>query len=204
MKFLNSKQRIFLLNWVLAAIIGTMASLQVFNSGIVQMKWDYFSVTLDWFVAVGFFISLTQWLVIQQILKVKWWLLTSFVGYILSGVIAGIIDELLHHANIPTYNYHDIFAFVTGAYVGFITGSIQWLSLRQLFSKASSWVIATTLGWALGLMIFRIDFPRFIFTTPSLEPIARFAWLIRIMIFCIPTAGITGLAILKSSSLAKE
>ena len=203
MNFLKSNQLAFLSRWILAAIIGTMAGSRIFDVLTVYSKY-VFTVSLSWIATVGIFISLTQWLVFQVTPKIKWWLITSFSGSILSGVIAGTIDEELYYVSLRNGDYHNIFSFLVGLCIGIIIGFTQWLSLRQLFPNTKKWIVASALGWAIGLMMFRFDFPNTLYET--LNPIfgIEFAWFFHIVLLCIPMAGITGLAIIKFSDLIKE
>ena len=203
MNFSRSNHLVFWCRWVLAAIIGTMAGSRIFDILADYSKY-VFTISLSWIATIGVFISLTQWLMLQIVPKIRWWLITSFIGSILSGVIAGTIDEELYYVSVRNGDYHNFFVFIVGACIGVTIGIAQWWSLRQLFPKAKTWIVASALGWALGLMMFRFDFPNSLYATLTPTLTAEFAWFFHIVLLCVPMAGITGFVMLKSPNFTME
>ena len=96
-------------------------------------------------IGVGFL----QWLVLWRRVpgvRVRWWVLASAVsGFgIFQAGFTGYSDRLL--------NYRSLLVW-TGvvALSGAVTGILQWLVLRGQVSRAGWWVLASTLGWGLGM-----------------------------------------------------
>lgn len=145
----------FLFSWMLATVIGVIAGWKVFdqiNITSLEESAGSFVLMSKWFIAIGIAVSLTQWLVIHQMERVKQWFLTSTIGYIISGIIGGLLrTELINFANPVVTN------LIVGATVGSIAGAIQSLGFRFPISHTSLWVLANAIGWSLGWTCFRAD-----------------------------------------------
>jgi predicted membrane protein len=43
--------------------------------------------------------------------------------------------------------------FITGVWVGVVTGAMQWYVMRQRVYRSGWWILASTLGWTVGVTI---------------------------------------------------
>lgn len=180
----------FLLSWLMATTIGIIAGWKLFdNSGPLKIAGlpSGYIMFLTWVIEIGVLIGFLQWLVIQQELKAKWWLVATSLGLLVSGILGGGIQEVIGDG---IYNHPStIFlgSLLIGGSVGFCVGISQWLYLRHVFPRSSTWIIASTLGWAFGLALFRtLNLPHLIVSVP-LGPLIFNAFSLS-----IPLAGITG------------
>ena len=68
-----------------------------------------------------------------------WWTLATAIA----GAIVGALEELG-------------FQFIaTIVFTGLLIGAAQWLVLRQYIPQAFWWIVVSTLGWTLGLVLLR-------------------------------------------------
>ncbi|MUG93293.1 hypothetical protein F7734_12985 [Scytonema sp. UIC 10036] len=105
-------------------------------------------------------LGVAQWFVLRrQIARISaWWILTSFVGFF----VTGLVSFYLFFGSSFSYfciRYADtnvcwvVTYTIGGAMGGAITGTHQWLLLRRHISLPGLWIvwiITSTLGWALG------------------------------------------------------
>jgi hypothetical protein len=88
---------------------------------------------------IGASLGITQWLVLRrQIPRAYMWMLASAVG----GAVIGILGFAM---GAPTGGP------LGGAVIGASLGIPQWLVLRHWVSRAYVWVLASIVGFALGL-----------------------------------------------------
>ncbi len=198
MKWLNSRQSSFLLNWFLATVIGMIAG-KCTPIGFESDK-VFLMINLNWISAIGIFITLTQWLVLQHIVHVKWWIFFSFLGYLCAAMISGIVLETTKGASLSNELYRNTYDFLEGAIIGFCIGVIQWFSIRHVIPNSKLWIFANMLGWGFGIMIRRFWVSPFEITYIPQE----FIGLFNTIESCIPIAGITGLVLLKLPNLISE
>ena len=198
MKWTDSRQSTFLLNWFLATVIGMIAG-KCFSLGFESDR-IFLMINLNWITAIGIFITLTQWLVLQNVAPVKWWIISSFLGFLLAAIISGLVLETTKGASLSNEFHRSVYNFLEGAIIGLCVGVIQWFSIRHILSNPKMWIFANILGWSFGIMIHRF--------WPSAFEIAyipqRFIWLLNTIESCIPIAGIPGLVFLKLPNLVSE
>ncbi len=142
----------FWLQWVLASTVGlyvglTMAFFLTAFSAVVLGLGDWCE---NLFSAIGFGIGvgLPQWLVLRRrVSGAGWWVLASAAGGygIWQAGFTGYSDSL-------SLSYGSLLGW-TGvvALSGAVTGTLQWLVLRGQVSRAGWWVLASTVGWGLGM-----------------------------------------------------
>ena len=99
--------------------------------------------------SLGTGIGLMQWLVLQQrIPKAGWWILTN---------IAGILGLIKTATSRSIYQAEDLGPILIGtglvAVCGAVTGTLQWLILRNKLARAGWWIPVSTIGWGLCLPI---------------------------------------------------
>jgi len=73
------------------------------------------------------------------------WVLAGILGWVVSGAIAGYVYTAMEA------RLGDIAAAITGLYVlGVTVGVAQWLVLRRCMTRTGWWVLASTIGTAVG------------------------------------------------------
>ncbi len=99
--------------------------------------------------ASGAVVGLVQWLVLRrQISRAGWWILASAAGLAVATG-AGIVVAWLTGYSIELANFAVLGRWVAVAALGgAVIGILQWFVLRRQVSRASWWVLASTLGWA--------------------------------------------------------
>ena len=95
---------------------------------------------------IGAALGLAQWLIIRRgVSKTGSWVLVTTVSWGMALALYESIGGALGRT-------------VGGATIGAALGFAQWLVIRRRVSKSSSWVLATTvglaMGWSLGLAIY--------------------------------------------------
>lgn len=146
---------VFWLQWVLASTVGMFVG---FCMGIPPFALTY-DVLADqlafrfWGIVLGIGVGVLQWLVLRRCVSgAGWWVLASAApGY-------GIV-RFLDTGRLWSLSFGALLSF-TGvvALGGAVTGTLQWLVLRGQVSRAGWWVLASTVGWALGVTVAR-QFP---------------------------------------------
>lgn len=87
--------------------------------------------------AVGAAVGTAQWLLLRKhFSRAGWWVLATTAGFALFGAVGNILDAEINL----------VLAF---AMVGSVIGIIQWLVLRQHFSQAGWWVVASALAFSV-------------------------------------------------------
>jgi len=131
--------------------LGSIISEGIFESGVLIGE------ILGYFMfgaALGSAVGLMQWFVLRrQISRASWWILASAAG--LAVVIgAGIAVARLTDYSEELVNFAVLCRWVVVmALGGAVTGMLQRPILRQRVSRASWWVLASTLGWALSIFV---------------------------------------------------
>ena len=96
-------------------------------------------------VAVGALVGLGQWFVLRsRIPQAGWWIWASTVGWAVGWamIVAGVLAP-------PNGGVAAM--LVTGVVLGAMTGLAQWFILRQAVHQAGWWIVASTIGWTIGL-----------------------------------------------------
>ncbi len=187
------RRKTFLISFILTTMIGVIAGKELFdNSGSLRVEGmsNHFNFFLIWVIEVGLSMGFLQWLFIQQELKERWWLVVTFFGLSVGGILGGGIQGIVESFMYSNMLYTALCNFLIGGSVGFCIGISQWLFLRRLLPQSSSWIIACTIGWAMGLTFYRtLDLPDLLMSVPLLSLIFR------ALTLSIPVAGVTGYAI---------
>ncbi len=133
---------IFLIYGLLEALLGSAVTDDLFEIGWLG--------DLVMGIMLGIVVGILQWLVLQgRVSRVGWWILASAAaGYGISLAFFIGIEESLSFS---------LFLRFTGvaALGGAVMGTLQWLVLRGKVSRAGWWVLASTVGWALGMAVSR-------------------------------------------------
>jgi hypothetical protein len=98
-------------------------------------------------IVPGIGVGVLQWVVLRRrVSGAGWWVLASAAG----GY--GIIQAGFNGYSETLWSYVSLLGW-TGvvALGGAVTGTLQWLVLREQVSRAGWWVFASTVGWGLGM-----------------------------------------------------
>ena len=146
---------VFWLQWVLASTVGVLVG--VFPGAVLVFgTYDGPREPVGYGlvgIVLGIAVGVLQWLVLRRrVSGAGWWVLASAApGY-------GIV-RFLDTGRLWSLSFGALLSF-TGvvALGGAVTGTLQWLVLRGQVSRAGWWVLASTVGWALGVTVAR-QFP---------------------------------------------
>ena len=134
-----------LVGWVVATTIGWLVGFAICEAFSAFLK----SLNSDGLV-IGAGIGIAQWLVLRrQGGRAGWWILASIIGFgigkVLGDQVAANLGGLVGIA-------------LGGATIGLTAGALQWIELRRQGADPGMWVVASTIGWAVGwLLIGSID-----------------------------------------------
>jgi hypothetical protein len=147
----------FWLGWVVASTVGIILGLILgFGLGLTIGGFDnefgVLRTILGEFMfgaAIGFGVGILQWLVLRRrVSGVGWWVLASTAG--LAGARGGAAALASGNSEVLGSYAWLVAAMALG---GAVTGILQWLVLRGKVSRAGWWVLASTVGWALGFAV---------------------------------------------------
>jgi hypothetical protein len=129
-----------LLAWVVATTVGWVVGFAVCEAFSAFLK----SLNSDGLV-IGTGVGIAQWLVLRrQLQPAGWWILASIIGFgigkVLGDQVAASVGGLVGSA-------------LGGGAIGLVAGALQWLVLQRKVVSSGWWVLASTIGWAIGWMI---------------------------------------------------
>ena len=127
------------LGWMLACVASAAVALTVTGAMVSAGRLNAAVVWAVFGLVIGASLGITQWLVLRrQIPQAHMWVLASAMGGIAVGVLGFVMGEAVGGP-------------VGGSVIGAALGIMQWLVLRRLISRAYVWVLASIVGFALGL-----------------------------------------------------
>jgi hypothetical protein len=154
----------------LSYIISLIAVLLVQGAfGFGQMDWGTpLSNTLSQ-IAGGTIIGLGTGIYQKSLLRKVFnisshWIYTLIIGFVISELIAGIIlwQLGLDREKLRFIEYKPLPETLIFAFAGLSTGFLQWIILRRFFFRSGYWVISSTLGWGICILINILWFVPFI------------------------------------------
>ncbi|MBD0301416.1 MAG: hypothetical protein ICV85_04315 [Tolypothrix sp. T3-bin4] len=143
-KLLKNEYGIWL-KWVLATLVGFLVSLYWVEIG------ERSDIRAVEGAIGGVAIGLAQWFVLKQRFSgIWWWILASAIGWGLLGslkfgALGWVAPKVI---SIPV---RVIYGTMDGAMVGALIGVGQWLVLKKKSQRAGRWILASTVGWSIGL-----------------------------------------------------
>lgn len=176
-KTANEKLK-FWTNWTLLSsgiiplsyIISLIAVLLVQGAfGFDQMDWGTpLSNTLSQIAGgtiIGLGTGIYQKSLLRRIFNVSSsWIFTLIIGFVTSELIAGIIlwQLGLDREKLRFIEYKPLPETLIFASAGLLIGLLQWRILRRFFFRSGYWIIASTLGWGICILINILWFVPFI------------------------------------------
>ena len=96
---------------------------------------------------LGFMVGLMQRIVLRRyISRSGWWVLASAAGFALAlGGWYGVA--------VVSFGYSDELEVAVVSIGGALTGILQWLVLRGQVYRPGWWIVASTLGWGLSMVV---------------------------------------------------
>ena len=137
----------FWFQWVLLNAVGWAMGMMVrqFLFGIRGFATNLVLVGM----VIGLVVGLAQLLALAQPGRRAFlWVSASAIGWAIGWGLGWELGWNL----LGTQGFKGVFGTV-GALGGLVSGTLQWLSLRQQVSQAGWWILAGTVGWAMGLAV---------------------------------------------------
>ncbi len=99
----------------------------------------------------GVVIGLAQWFLLKQhFSQTGWWIVASMVSWsLLGGSGIGALGWVA--PKVMSIPLRIIFGIIDGAIAGVIVGVGQWWVLKNQIKRAWLWIVASIIGWTIGL-----------------------------------------------------
>ncbi len=143
----------FIMGFVLATII---VEPSMAGGGVLGFTLAYFMFG----ALLGSVVSLMQWLVLRlHVSRAGWWILASTAGFAVAfGAVTAAGGAIEAFGYSEVFDELGTFAMVLGltltvALGGAVTGILQMLVLRSRVFRAGWWVLASAVGWGLGMVV---------------------------------------------------
>lgn len=96
-------------------------------------------------------ISFAQWIALRRILPISiLWILSIPIGLLLTVLIPRVIPDGIWHIA----DDESIIMLTAGGFeIGLLIGIPQWLILRHQFSNSLIWLLGSSVGTALGILL---------------------------------------------------
>jgi hypothetical protein len=135
----------FWLQWVFMTIIGFLLSLYWVEIG---ERSDIRGVEG---AIGGIAIGLAQWLVLKgRFSPTGWWIFASMLSWgLLGGSPLGALGWVA--PKVMSIPVRIVYGIIEGAIVGVIIGMGQWWILKNHVKQAWLWILASIVGWVMGL-----------------------------------------------------
>ncbi len=121
----------------------------------------WFLANIVGFATFGILLPIMQWLVLRRrvsrLPKTGWWVLVTFVGFILGFFVGLFVAYAVVSVFItPGYSLrvHNIVGFIVWGTVGCtLLGTMQWLLLRKWISQSQNWIWTNGIGGLVAAII---------------------------------------------------
>lgn len=136
----------FWFQWVLATMVGFVVSLHWIEIGTRPELGS-----LEGAIG-GAIIGIAQCLVLRQQIACFWrWGIVCVAGWSLLGFLGiGALGWVAPRDMFDIF-LRAVWGLIEGMKVGIVIGSLQWLVLRGQLPNAWRWIVASMVGWAVGL-----------------------------------------------------
>ncbi|MCP4539097.1 MAG: hypothetical protein GY832_18330 [Chloroflexi bacterium] len=148
--------------WILVTALGSAGAgaLGAAGSGGDPEVWGLFGMPIACFTG-GIFIGIGQELILhKKVRKTGLWTLATFVGRFLGWPMAAasvlptsmLITLAIGHSWVEWERNSEYFQVATVLVAGAILGTVQGMVLCTKFKRVHWWVLASSIGWALGVV----------------------------------------------------
>ncbi|MCC6456844.1 MAG: hypothetical protein IT328_17950 [Caldilineaceae bacterium] len=151
--------------WTVATLAGYAVGILAILPGVVGLAYAAQPEMLIGLVSgavIGGALGIAQWLVLRRYTEVPfWWILACIVGSMIGLSIGMALGDSLalpavraatREAAASTLPWRVVLqAGLSGLLLGVMLGAAQWLVLRSALRSANWWILASGLGWMLGL-----------------------------------------------------
>jgi hypothetical protein len=143
-KLLKNEYSIWL-QWIFLTILGFLLSLYWLEIG------ERSDIRAAEAVIGGIIIGLAQWLVLKQhFSQMGWWIFASMISWgLLAGSPLGALGWVV--PKVMSIPIRIVFGIIDGAIAGVIIGVGQWWVLKNQVKHAWLWILASIVGWTIGL-----------------------------------------------------
>ena len=102
---------------------------------------------------VGGLLGIAQGYILRRwaLLEMDWWVLASAVGGAVGRFLVRITDVGISTTTFEGFHLGLEAGALAGAIFGALLGAAQWLVLRRQASQAGWWILASAIGWTVGL-----------------------------------------------------
>lgn len=133
----------FWLAWTLVSIAALLLSFPL--SQVATVLPAVWSAVLSWAI-MGAVLGAGQALLLRRQMRDAWlWIVATAAGLGIGVTVAAVVFS-------PIAGLGDL--FVVGAVSGLLLGLAQLLVLRRSYERSGWWILASTIGWAVGLVLF--------------------------------------------------
>ncbi len=133
----------FWLAWVLVSIAALLVSFPL--SQLASVLPGVWSGVLSWTI-MGAVLGAGQALLLRRRMRDAWlWVVATAAGLGIGVTVAAVLFS-------PVAALGDL--FVVGAVSGLLLGLVQYLMLRRSYERSGWWILSSTIGWAVGLVLF--------------------------------------------------
>ena len=135
----------FVITFLIVRVIGNTIQIGDHTAPTEDVIMGYYLVPI-----LGLSIGGLQWLVLRRYLpRMGWWILVTCLGMLLAHEISDPLRSLVTSLDFEIdSDYWDF--ILTMILIGGSIGLLQWFVLRKHVSRASWWIPANVIGWALS------------------------------------------------------
>jgi hypothetical protein len=145
------------LSWTLATAVGML--LGFVPASLVVDNIDLGLARVFVPLVAGLLVGLLQWVVLRPYLvQASDWILAGAAGWAVGFALGLVVIQTLSGSPIGAITGYLLF--------GVIIGLIQWPVLRREIPNALSWVLASIVGWAAGLLVAQLALSQFFGDNP--------------------------------------